>query len=337
MKKTLLFILMVFSYAVCFAQTDFKLNLKGVNSIYDKLENWAAHPWFKDFSDSIPLSLHNKEIIDSSVDVFFIHPTTYTENNFEGWNASIFNDELNKKTDESAILYQASVFNASCRVFAPRYRQAHIKAFYIDKEIAKSYFDTAFEDIKNAFDYYLSHYNNGRPIIIAGHSQGTVHAARLLKTYFDDKPLGKKLVAAYLIGMPVPLNYFSSINLCRNKNQTGCYVSWRTYYKGYEPMEEKNKNTIEYGVVNPLNWESINHQYISKNNNKGGVLRNFNKLVEKVVDAEIHNNILWTCKPDVFGKIFFHKKNFHIGDINLFYMNIRENVRDRITNYQSTN
>jgi pimeloyl-ACP methyl ester carboxylesterase len=337
MKKTPLFFLLIFTSFNCFAQLENAYNSSELVSVYNNLDNWSAHPWSRDFSDSIPLAIINKETRDSSVDVFFIHPTTYTKNDFSNWNAELNDEVLNNKTDESAILYQASVFNASCRIFAPRYRQAHIKSFYIDKETAKPYFDIDFDDIKNAIEYYLSNYNNGRPIIIAGHSQGTVHAARLLKTFFDDKPLGKRLVAAYLIGMPIPLNYFSSIDLCKNKNQTGCYVSWRTYYKGYEPSEEKNNNKIVYGVVNPLNWEAINHQYVSKQNNKGAVMRNFNKVVKNVVDAEIHNNILWSCKPDVFGKIFFNKKNFHIGDINLFYINIRENIKDRIENYFKSN
>ena len=70
--------------------------------------------------------------------------------------------------------------------------------------------------------------------------------------------------------------------------------------------------------------------FVNKKNNKGGVLLKFNKIVPKVVDAQIHNNVLWTSKPDVFGKIFFTKKNYHTGDINLFYINIRENVRNRI-------
>lgn len=321
----------------CIAQLEKNNSIEETTSQYNYQDNWAAHPWYKDLSDSIPLFLQKNELRDSLVDVFFIHPTTYTNANFKSWNANLNNADLNKKTDESAILYQASVFNASCRIFAPRYRQAHINSFYIEKETAKPYFDTAFEDVLNAFEYYLTHFNNGRPIIIAGHSQGTVHAARLLKTYFDQKPLGKKLVAAYLIGMPIPLNYFSNIDLCKNKNQTGCYVSWRTYYKGYEPEEERNKKEVEVGVVNPLNWETTNHKWISKDFNKGGVLRNYNRLVKKVVDAEIHNNILWSSKPDVFGKFFFNKKNFHIGDINLFYMNIRENVKDRVTNYFKTN
>ena len=71
--------------------------------------------------------------------------------------------------------------------------------------------------------------------------------------------------------------------------------------------------------MNPLNWK-ISEEEISIKNNKGGVLKNFNKIVPHVVDAKINDNILWSCKPDVFGKMFFTAKNFHIGDINLFYM-----------------
>ena len=62
-------------------------------------------------------------------------------------------------------------------------------------------------------------------------------------------------------------------------------------------------------------------------------MRDFNKLVPKVVDAQIHGNVLWSCKPDVFGKWLFFKKDFHIGDINLFYQNIRMNIKTRTNSY----
>lgn len=302
-----------------------------INLQYDQLTNWAAHPWKKDNADSIPADLKNKETMDSIADVFFIHPTTYTQKDFTEWNADINDENLNINTDNSTILYQASVFNKRCRIFAPRYRQAHINAFYTNQDSAKIYFDIAYNDIKNAFEYYLEHYNNGRPIIIASHSQGTKHAGRLLKEFFENKPLCKNLICAYIIGMPIPENYFSSIPVCKDSNQIGCYVGWRTYKKGYTP-EFVKKEKFKSVVVNPLNWQ-VTEEEVSIKNNKGGVLKNFNKIVPKVVDAKISGNILWSCKPDVFGKIFFTAKNFHIGDINLFYMNIRENVDVRIQSY----
>ena len=266
--------------------------------------------------------------------MYFLFTPTLIDYRDTSWNAAIDDATINLKTDKSSILYQASVFNESCRVFAPRYRQAHLKAFYISKEDSKKYFDIAYSDIKEAFEYYLSHYNNGRPIIIAAHSQGTLHATRLLKEFFDGKPLQHKLVCAYIIGLPVTRDNFSAIVPCSDSLATGCFVSWRSFKSNYEPgfvREEKCKAV----VINPLVW-TLETDLVPANYNKGGVLKNFNKISDHVVNAQIHNNILWTSKPAVFGKIFLTNKNYHIGDINLFYMNIRENVKTRIKSYFKT-
>ncbi len=304
-----------------------------VHTDYSNMIYWAAHPWKTDPSDSVPAPLkHNNAANDSLADVFFIHPTTFTSKKFTSWNASVDDEILNLKTDNGSILYQASVFNENCRVFAPRYRQANIKAFFIPDEQANAYFDTAYEDIKAAFEYYLIHFNKGRPIIIAAHSQGTLHAGRLLKEFFEGKLLMNKLVCAYIIGMPLPETYFSILKPCDNPDATGCYVGWRTFKKGYEPAYVKKEN-FKSVVVNPITWK-LNDSLASSKLNKGGLLKNFNKIVPSVVNARVHGNILWSCKPNVFGKIFFFRKNFHIGDINLFYMNIRENVKTRISAYR---
>jgi hypothetical protein len=107
-----------------------------------------------------------------------------------GWNAQLNDETLNNKTDNSPILYQASVFNKQSRIFAPRYRQAHLRAFYtIDKNAKFNSLDLAYSDIKSAFEYYLQNHNHGQLIIIASHSQGTLHAAKLRKEYFENKPL----------------------------------------------------------------------------------------------------------------------------------------------------
>jgi hypothetical protein len=299
---------------------------------YTLLKNWAAHPFIKDFSDSLPIGI-NALSNDKNVDVFFVHPTTFTDKNDIAFNADLDNTVLNDYTDKSTILYQASAFNANANVYAPRYRQAHIRCFYIDSLIAEPFFEMAYADVKSAFEYYLAHYNHGNSIIIASHSQGTVHAARLLKEFFEDKALGNKLICAYLIGMPIRTDYFSKIKPCENGNETGCFVSWRTYKKGYEPLFVQ-KEHFKAVVTNPLTWSNESTE-ASIQLNKGGVLKDFSKIVPRVVDAQVHGNILWACKPNVFGKIFFFAKNFHIGDINLYYMNIRENVSNRIKHYQT--
>jgi hypothetical protein len=296
---------------------------------YSNLNYWAAHPWKKDPADSVPRPLRASYKKDSVADVFFIYPTSLTSANDVRWNADIDDAVINSRTDNSSILYQASVFNEQCRIFSPRYRQAHLRAFYTDEVVAQKYFDTAYEDVRTAFIYYLQNFNGGRPIIIASHSQGTKHAERLLKEFFDDKPLQKKLVCAYIIGWVVKENYFNSLQPCRDSASTGCFVTWRTFARGYTEPGFIAKENFKAVVINPLTW-TTDTSFIPSSKNEGGVLLKFNKIVPRVVNTNIHNNILWASKPNIAGKIFFTKKNYHIGDINLFYMNIRHNVRTRI-------
>ncbi len=309
---------------------NYRFESKNLLPDYNNIQYWAAHPWKWDPSDSIPRPLKKDLIKDTSIDAFFIHPTTLVDDADDRWNATIDDSLLNKKTDYTTILYQASVFNKNCRIFCPRYRQAHLRSFYTDNkyEAAKA-FEIAYSDIKNAFEYYLANLNNGRPIIIASHSQGTMHAGRLLKEFFENKPLQKQLVCAYLIGMPISETYFTKIPPCKDSMATGCFVSWRTFKSGFIDSGYISKEEFKSIVTNPLSWR-IDSDYVATKFNTGGVLKNFNKIKKGLVDAEVHGNVLWTCKPKFFGNIFFTQKNYHIGDINLFYSNIRQNVNTRI-------
>lgn len=299
---------------------------------YSNLNYWAAHPWKKDLSDSVPKPLIASYKQDSLADVFFIYPTSLTSYSDDRWNADIDDAEINAKTDYSSILYQASVFNEKCRVFAPRYRQAHLKCFFIANTESEKAFEIAYSDIKAAFTYYLQNYNNNRPIIIASHSQGTKHAARLLKEFFEGKPLQNKLICAYIIGLPVPVDYFTVLKPCKDSLATGCIISWRTFKSGSVEPDFIAKEAFNSIVINPLSWTSVN-TLIESSENNGGILKNFNKIIPKVVNAQIHHNVLWTSKPNIIGKIFLTRTNYHIGDINLFYINIRENTKARITAY----
>ena len=295
---------------------------------YGNLYYWAAHPYKKDPSDSVPLPLRQGYAIDSTVDVFFLHPTTFTGKNETAWNADIDNDTLNAKTDYTTILYQASVFN-EYRVFAPRYRQAHLRAYYTtDTVTALRAFDTAYEDLKTAFQYYLDHYNNGHPIIIASHSQGSTHAQRLLKEFFETGPLKNRLVAAYVIGMYIPENYFTALQQCKDSLQTGCVIGWRTFKRGYEPDFVKKENGHGW-VTNPLTWTTTGG-HAPNTLNKGSVLTQFNKVHPHLAGAAIHGDVLWIDKLHTAGGFLVRMKNFHIGDINLFYVNIREDLRRRV-------
>jgi Protein of unknown function (DUF3089) len=120
---------------------------------YESLDLWAAHPRKTDPSDRIPEPLQEQFEKDSSVDVFFIHPTSYTSKELVKWNADLADSALNRKTDNSSIQFQASAFNRY-NVYAPRYRQAHIQSYYTTDTIsARKAIDLAYSDVKAAFEY----------------------------------------------------------------------------------------------------------------------------------------------------------------------------------------
>lgn len=337
MKKSLFFLMMIFliscsnKYHRFAGNYTFKSNDSKPD--YANLNYWAAHPWKHNPSDSVPKPLQEKYHPDSTVDIFFLYPTSYTDTKKPlGWNAPIDNADINAKTDYTSILYQASVFNEAGRVFSPRYRQANLSAYFpITKEDtanAAAAFELAYTDIKTAFEYYLEHYNKGRPIIIASHSQGTTHAKRLLKDYFDGKPLQNKLVAAYIVGIFVEPDLLNKIKPCETPNQTGCICSWRTFKEGYKPgFVEKEKFTAV--VTNPLTWDATNPVAL-RDKNSGSLLYNFNKLDTHVADAKKEGGVLWTRKPKFFGNIFYTSKNYHVADYNFYYLSIRKNVQQRI-------
>lgn len=300
---------------------------------YSNLNYWAAHPWKKDPSDSTPKPLRTSVTADTAVDVFFLYPTSYTDAAKPfGWNAPVDDATLNAKTDYTSILYQASIFNAAGRVFAPRYRQANYFAYLpVTKEDtlnAVAAFDLAYADVKAAFEYYLTHYNNSKPIIIAAHSQGTTHAKRLLKEFFDGTALQNKLVVAYLAGMPVEPDYFTNIQHCNNPNSINCFCSWRTFKEGYKPDYVLHE-TFTAVVTNPISW-SVEQPATSIQENKGAVLKNFNQLVPKVTNAVVQDGVLWAKHPRFFGSFLLHNPNYHIADYNFYYQSIRENVMNRV-------
>ena len=303
---------------------------------YNELQYWAAHPNKLDPSDSVPLPLQTGDQ-EKVADVFFLHPTTLTGERENGvTNAKIDDAVINYKTDYSPILYQATVFNERARVFAPRYRQAHI-GMYSEKDSASKYgaFNLAYEDVRRAFVYYLENENKGRPIIIASHSQGTTHSIRLMKEFFDGKPLSKQLVCAYLLGMGVKKNQYTAIPVCNDSTETGCFVSWRTYR---EDLSDNiiNRTDTNIAVVNPIIWKTTN-EIAEKSLQKGAVLYNFKKVYTHTQSAQAEGNALWVSHPKFPGSVLYRTKNFHAGDINLFYLDVRADVSRRITNYLSKN
>jgi hypothetical protein len=299
---------------------------------YSLESSWGALPGKVDLADKIPRGLNAEQQIPD-VDVFFLHPTTYTEKSrITFWNGNIFDEKLREKTETTTLQFQASIFNRAGHVYAPYYRQAHLSAYFTDdQEKAKAAFALAYQDIREAFRYYLTHYHGDKPIIIASHSQGTNHAEQLIKEFFDGKPLAEKLVAAYLIGMPIRENAFRQIVPCENPEQTGCFVTWRTWKEAHAPGPRPGDEEIV--VVNPLTWNR-SEETAPKEKNRGAVLLNFDKVLPAICNAKINGAYLEVSHPKFPGSFLYRTNNYHIADFNLFYSNVQENARARVAAYR---
>jgi hypothetical protein len=328
------FILVSCSKGVYIVKEDFKNTPTPKSPDYSIEESWAALPTKKDAADSIPLksSLKNEQAF-AKADVFFIYPTIFTEKPKDQflWNVDVKNSDLNHRIQTTTILNQATIFNGVCKVYAPYYRQAHLAAFYTEnKEAAKLSLDLAYQDVKTAFEYYLKNYNRGRPIVIASHSQGTYHARRLIKDYFDGKELQKQLVVAYLVGTAIPANAFENVRPTSRPDEIGVWASWNTFTRNFIPARHESfyKNSVS---TNPLLWNS-SEEFATRDLNKGGVGLKFT-MVDKIVDAQNYQGLLWINQPYIRGRALLRTKVWHRADMNLFYVNIRENVALRVQKY----
>lgn len=296
---------------------------------YSSEASWSALPFRKDVADLLP---KNEVWISDSlkdVDVFYVHPTIYQKGKL--WNADLESKTINRKVDKYPVRLQASVFNASCRVYAPRYRQAVVDVFYHESEDGEKALDLAYSDVKRAFEYYLENKNQGRPFMIAGHSQGTHHTRRLLQEMIDTTDLRKQLVAAYVIGFTLVDTLYSNLEICSAPEETGCYVTWMSYNEGFIP---NGKWHIGTQSVNPLTWR-LDTVMSTVDEYRSTVVFNPKKIRTRPMSvriADIGGKVLWVRTKAPWFRMM---KNLHVADYGLFYMDIRQNVADRVKSFRS--
>jgi hypothetical protein len=299
---------------------------------YSEPTNWAALPGSADAADLSPSAELPDCQGEAAADAFFIHPTTYLS--IFPSNASTDDQRLNRWTDKGPIRLQASAFNGCCRVYAPRYRQAAIGSFIAPGSRGEAALDFAYKDVREAFRYYLEHFSQGRPLIIASHSQGSMHAIRLLEEFFDEDPaLRGRLVAAYVAGSAVPCDRYAHIPPCDTPEATGCFVNWSTFTWGTVPEQAVGQG--RGCCVNPLTWRR-DGRYAPATLNLGGTPHTLDRLDPGVTDAQCVNGLLWVHKPKQEGYPGLGR-NMHLMDYDLFYANIRENARERVEAFLGSN
>lgn len=301
------------------------LNSKNETIDYSKSENWAVLP------GNYPESLKKYPVLNpqDSIDVFYVYPTLIVSNKDKRWNVPIEDAIQREKVIQSPVQFQASAWANSGNLYVPFYRQAHVRAYDQLENGGTKALLFAYSDVKAAFTYYLEHYNHGHGIILAGHSQGSTHLSRLLNDFFDNKSLQKQLVAAYIPGIGIDSTRYKTIPFMKNASQTGGFVTWNTFKKKFDLQQYKwYKGKV---VINPVTWDTTS---IAKRNLHKGFLFSNGKIYSNSFDTHRDNGVLWISTPHFpFRYLAFTLKNYHVGDVNLFWEDIRQNSLLRVQEF----
>ena len=312
---------------------DFEKSPEIAKPNYSENDSWAVLP--DNFPDEISQFKIDGE--KKEADVFFIYPTLIDARNQREWNSDIWNKEIREDVINRPIKYQASAWIDAGNLYVPFYRQAHIRVFNEKFKVeGKKALDLAYSDIKEAFTYYLKNFNNNKPFIIASDSQGTVHAKRIISEFIDGKELQKKLIAAYLVGIKVTEDEFDNIKPMNSPDEIGGFVSWNTFKFNKYPKEDNYERWFKGGVTsNPITWDDSKET--KKESHKGVLYRDLT-IFPKNINIKLVDGIVWSSLPNIPGKFFLRPvRSYHFADINLFWVDIRENAKLRVEQWFKKN
>ena len=174
---------------------------------------------------------------NAAIDCFYVYPTVS--------NDLTPNSDMDAGPEErSVILHQFARFGSQCKLYAPLYRQVTLTALRANMTGKPMTVDRAlgYNDVLDAWNYYLEHYNNGRGVVLIGHSQGSGVLTQLIKSEIDGKPIQSRLISALLLGtnLAVPKGKdvggaFQNIPLCRSLTQIGCVVAYASFRANEPP------------------------------------------------------------------------------------------------------
>lgn len=312
---------------------EYAAHIRGIEKLlnpvdYTDFNNWISCP----------------EMAEKSVDAIYLYPTIYgTMVDAEEELAHI--DDMSMRI--GAVLAaetQATVFEENCNLYIPYYRQFTVDAL-LDMntnhpEVLKY---CVSRDIYHMLDYYFENCNEGRPFILAGHSQGSLWMSLVLEDYMKKHPeYLENMVAAYIIGYSITEEYLERnphLKFAQGANDTGVIVSYNTEGPG---NKDKYNCVVAEGAIaiNPINWK-LDDTYASKEENLGSLSAEGEIEYGKAdarVDTErgvvICENAGFVSELQEFMEPYFGPESYHLQDYSLYFMNLRQNVADRIEEFQ---
>ncbi|HEX4847134.1 MAG TPA: DUF3089 domain-containing protein [Novosphingobium sp.] len=282
--------------------------------------------------------------------VFFVHPTSYLKKTH--WNAPLDDADANRIAT-IVTRGNASVFNASGEIWAPRYRQATFGAFVSDEPAARQALDLAYQDVAEAFDAFVAAQPAGRPIVLAGHSQGSFLLKRLIRERVAGTPLAPRIAAAYVVGWLVDTDTeLAAMGLpaCAKADQAGCVVSFLSFtdqaetammrdaYRRFAGRSEGAADEARYLCSNPLTGGIGGTAAAAAN--PGGIVPDATFSAAKLAPglagaACAADGTLRIGEGPDMGPFVLPGGNYHVYDYALYWLALRQDFARRVTAWQT--
>ena len=288
--------------------------------------------------------------------IFFIHPTSYLKR--EHWNAPLDDEETNWRT----LLFvrgMASSLAGAGDMWVPRYHQAAMGAFLTrDVDTANKALNAAYADVEKAFDAFVAAQPADKPIILAGHSQGSLHLARLLKEKIAGRPIADRIVAAYVVGWPLSVEHDlprMGLPPCEKADSSNCILSWQSFAEPADPSMVLEVFDVTIGFdgqsrrgsailcVNPISGERGGNAPASDNLGTVRATDDFTDgtLITPSVGARCedgsadHRGFLLIGEGPDMGGYLLPGNNYHVFDYPLFWRNVRQDAIRRLAAFKA--
>ena len=271
------------------------------------------------------------------VDLFLIGPTV-DMGKAGNYNMSL-TDTKRRENLLGALYMEKGIFNQTCRIYSPYYRQMAMTVYDLPEAEQAPYFDIAYRDVKAAFLYYMENENNGRPFMLAGFSQGGQLCVELMKDLFGDGAYDDRFIAAYVMGWRLTedeVAQYPQLVPAQGAEDTGVVIAFDCEAEGTEStlIVPKGVKTVS---INPLNWKT-DSTIAAKEENLGAFFTNYDgegEEFEHLCGAYISESRGTVIVTDVTtddypaGIDSLGAGSYHVYDYQFFFRNLEQNVAAR--------
>ena len=320
-------------------------DLVGTPTDYSDENNWA----------------HLPDNTDKPVDTFFVYPTVYINPAEDAPSIVPIDDEIMRAGVAGNYDKQPVIFEDMTNLYEPYYRQTNLMSILgkNSQEFMEFQYQEQRTDVYAALDYYFENYNQGRPFILAGHSQGSMMLKIALRDYFKEHAdYLDRMVAAYVLGFSITtddLETNPALKFAEGADDTGVIVSWNV--EGPGNKNEHNAVVMENSIaINPINWKRDDTKAeASENlgdripvNNEQGLTVDYQLDKPGLLDAQVdtERGVVVCTSYDGYIKTGplmgdvdnpFGPESFHNLDYAGYWENLRENIQTRIDAYLGAN